>query len=161
MKQTVAHKKLSAVEGIALIIALLVALLLLNAALSLLSAILGPGTSTLLFWGSGTLIAYWMMRTYVAAYCYELTPDVLRITRKYAKRERYLEDIYLNALLFVGTPEEAAARYPQAKKVSAIHKSAGLAVTAVVQKPDTQTRIVLLQPDEALRAKLVERVRRK
>lgn len=161
MKQIVAHKKLSALQGVALIIALIAALLALNFAFSLIAPYTGANAASLLFWLAGGAIAFFMMRVYVAAYSYELGADVLRICRKYGRRERLIEDIYLVKLVFVGTPEEAEKRNPGAKKLRAVHKSESLPQTAVVYSTTGGMRIAYLQLNEELRAKLVQRIKNK
>ena len=80
MKQTVAHKKLSALEGVALIIALIAALLALNYVFSLIAPYIGANIASLLFWVSGGALAYLMMRRYVASFSYELGADVINLS---------------------------------------------------------------------------------
>ena len=161
MKQTVAHKKLSALEGVALIIALIAALLALNYVFSLIAPYIGANIASLMFWISGGALAYLMMRRYVASFSYELGADVLRICRKYGRRERVIEDIYLANLIFVGTPEAAERRCPGAKKLRAVHKSEGLRVCAVAYGTSSGMRIAHLQLNEDMRARLVQYMKEK
>ena len=157
MKQIVAHKKLSALQGVALVLGLLALLVFLNyVVLGLLSTYVGNNASSLAFWALGGLIAWAVLRIYIVKYSYELGDEVLRLNRMYGKRERHIEDIYLNRLLAVSTPEEVRKRYPNAKRVKAVHIKGENPVTAVVYRDSTGTRVALIQPDDAMRGQLVD-----
>ena len=160
MKQIVGHKKIGAIRGILLILGLLVVLLILNfACLLYLSALIGFQAATLVFWFIGAVIALQMLRIYVARFEYELSADVLRLNRLYGKRPRHIEDIYLNRLLFVGDPEEAKRRHPKAKKVTARHSSADLPTTAVVYRTSDSIHMTLIQANDELKQKLMDRAK--
>ena len=161
MKQIVAHRKLTALEGVALIIALIAALLALNFVFSLLAPHIGANAASLLFWLAGGAVAYLMMRRYVAAFSYELGSGVLRICRKYGRRERMIEDIYLANLIFVGTPEEAEKRCPGAKKLRAMHACENLPASAVAYGSSSGVRIAYMQLNAELLAKLIQHMKEK
>ena len=162
MKQVVEHKKLGVLQGILLIVGLVAVLLILNyLCLYYLSALVGYQPASLVFWLFGALIAWQMLRIYVVKYIYEMNADVLRLNRSYGKRPRHIEDIYLNRLLYVGDAEEAKRRYPKARKVSAMHGSVDLPVTAVVYKTANDTHMALIQANDALRQKLMAQVKAK
>ena len=161
MKQIVAHKKLSTLQGIGLIVGLIATLLLLNLSFSLIAPYIGSNPASLCFWIAGGVIAFFMMRIYIAAYCYELSEDVLRISRKYGRRERFIEDIYLNKLVYIGALEEAEKRHAGAKKLRAVHKSVSLPVTAVAYSAPDGMHIAYLQLDDAIRGRMIERIRGK
>ena len=160
MKQVVEHKRLGALRGILLIVGLVAILIVLNfLCMIYLSALLGYQPALLVFWVLGALIALQMLRVYVVKYEYELSADLLRLNRKYGKRPRHIEDIYLNRILFVGDPEEAKRRNPKAKKVSAMHGNVDLPVTAVVYRTADDTRMALIQANDEMKARLMERAR--
>ena len=162
MKQVVEHKKLGAIQGVLLIVGLLAILLVLNYLCGVyLSALIGYQPASLAFWVLGALIAMQMLRVYVVKYEYEINADVLRLNRSYGKRPRHIEDIYLNRLLFVGDVEEAKKRYPKARKVSAQHGSVDLPVTAVVYRTADDIHVAHIQANDALKARLMERVKSK
>ena len=162
MKQTVAHKPLGALRGILLIVGLVAALIVLNLlCLYYLSAFIGYQAGSLVFWLIGAVIALQMLRVYVAKFEYEMNADLLRLNRYYGKRPRHIEDIYLNRLLFVGDPDEAKARYPKARKVSAMHASVDLPVTAVVYRTSDSVHMALIQANDELKARLLERAKGK
>ena len=162
MKQIVAHKKLSALHGFLLVLGILAVLLVMNnLVLGVLTRAVGFTVANVTFWLVGALMALWVLRVYVVKYIYELGPDVLRLNRAYGKRERHIEDVYLSQLVFVGSPEEAKKRWPEAKRVRAVHARGEEAVTAVVYRTASGVRTALLQANPALKAKLVERLRDK
>ena len=162
MKQIVAHKKIGTLHGILLVAGLFVVLALLNyLVLGFLATYLGNGASSIAFWVLGGLIAWGVLRIYIVKYSYELGEEVLRLTRSYGKRERHIEDIYLNRLLFLGAPQEAKKRFPNARKVSAIHAKAEDSVCALVYRSSDGQRMALIQPNAELKAKLVEKMKAK
>ena len=122
MKQIVEHKKIGVLHGILLVVGLIAVLMLLNyLVLGYLAVHIGNNASSLAFWVLGGLIAWAVLRIYIVKYSYELDDDVLRLNRAYGKRERHIEDIYLNRLLFMGTPDEAKKKFPNARRVKAVH----------------------------------------
>ena len=160
MKQIVAHKKLSALHGFLLVLGILAVLLVMNnLVLGVLTRAVGFTVANVTFWLVGALMALWVLRVYVVKYIYELTPDILRLNRAYGKRARHIEDVYLSQLVFVGSPEEAKRRWPEAKRVRAVHARGDEAVTAVVYRTAGGMRTALIQANPALKAKLVERLR--
>ena len=162
MKQIVAHKKIGALHGILLVLGLTAALILLNyLVLGFLSTYIGNNASSLAFWALGGLIAWAVLRVYVVKYSYELGDDVLRLNRAYGKRERHIEDIYLRQLVFLGAPDEAKRRYPNAKKVKAVRSGAEDPVVALAYKTSDGHRIALIQANSALKAALKARMKEK
>lgn len=152
MKQTVAHKKIGTLHGLLLVAGLILVLIFLNyIVLGYLATYLGNAASSLAFWVLGGLIAWAVLRIYIVKYSYELGGEALRLTRSYGKRERYITDIYLNNLLFVGAPEEAKKRFPNAKKVKAIHVKGENPVVAVAFKASDGNYIALIQPNDEMR----------
>lgn len=160
MKQVVARKSLSTLQGIGLILALVAVLVLLNhVVLNLLAAWLGAAAASIGFWLIGGAIALWVLRVFVVKYSYEVGPDVLRLCRSYGKRERHIEDVYLNQILFVGAPEAAKKRWPDAKRVRAMRSPRELPVTAVVYKTAFGKRVALIQANDELKSHLADSVR--
>ena len=161
MKQIIAHKKIGPVQGILLVLALVIILVLANyLVIGYLAAYLGNAAANIAFWIIGVLLAWQVLRLDIATFAYEMDDDVLRLSRRYGRKERIIEDIYLSRLLFVGSPEEAKKRYPQAKKLNAVHPGTKDAVTAVVYQNSIGTQIALTQLNDEFKAKLVEVVRK-
>lgn len=162
LKQTVGHSKLGAVRGIALVAALVAVLLFLNyVVLNFIADKVGYTAASISFWVIGGAIAFWMLRRFVLVYIYEIGGNVLRITRKYGKRERLIEDIYLNRIIYVGTPEEAKRRDPNAKVIKVVHSAVKTDKTAMLFNTSQGTETVIFQPDAEMRKRLVEAVKSK
>jgi len=160
MKQIVAHKKIGVLQGILIVLGLFALLLFINyVAIAFLARYLGYTAASLGFWILGGLVAWQVLRVYIVSFVYELGEDVLRLSRKYGKRERFIEDIYLNNLVYVGAPAEAKKRHPQARKVGAVHVGCKESVTAVVYRTSSGMRVAHIQANDELRAKLVARAK--
>jgi len=160
MKQIVAHKKIGALQGVLLVLGLVAVLLALNFACSaLLSRLIGYNAASLLFWILGALVAWQVLRVFIAKFVYEMDEDVLRISRKYGRKERFIEDIYLSRLLFDGSPEEAKKRYSEARRVNAVHPGVKDNVTAVAYQTSSGIRIALTQVNGEFKEKLVSRMK--
>lgn len=162
MKQVVGHKPLSAAQCAILVLALALVLVLLNyLVLDVLAALVGYSAACVGFWALGGLIALWVLRVYVVKFSYELGQDVLQLNRSYGKRKRHIEDVYLSQLVFVGEPAAAKKKYPDARRVRAIHARGTDPVLAVAYKSAQGVRVALIQANEELRARLIERLRGK
>lgn len=160
MKQIVGHKRLNTISGLALIFGMVAALIMINYfVIDQIAARVGATAASIGFWVIGGLLAWLVLRVFIVTYSYEIGGGVLRLCRHYGKRERFIEDIYLNRIEFVGTPEEAKERFPNAKTVSAVHGSEKLPVTAVVYKTADGLRIARLQANDELKRMLVEQVK--
>lgn len=161
MKQIVAHKKLSPIHGALLVLGLVAVLILLNyLVIDVLAVTIGYTAACVAFWVIGGLIALQLLRIYVVKFSYELSADVLRLNRSYGKRVRHIEDIYLSQLAFVGAPEEAKRRWPDAKRVRAVHARGEFPITAVVYKTASGTYVALIQANDELKSQLTSRIRR-
>ena len=161
MKQIVSHKKIHPVVGVLIILLLLGFLLVLNYLLGLLKPFVSQTILEIFFWLVGAAAAWWFLRTYVVKYSYEMTEDVLRLNRMYGKRERFIADIYLNRLLFVGSLEEAKKRNPNAKVVRALQSTCKIPSTAIAYKTSSEVSIALIQANDELIAKLKQRMQKK
>jgi len=161
MKQIVSHKKIHPVVGVLIIILLVGFLLVLNYLLGFLIPLVGRTVAEIFFWLVGALIAWWFLRTYVVKYSYEMTEDVLRLNRMYGKRERFIADIYLNRLLYVGSLEEAKKRNPNAKIVRAMQSTCKIPPTAIAYKTASDITIALIQANDELVAKLKQHMQKK
>lgn len=161
MKQVVGHKKLNGLAGFGLILGLVAALILINyLVIDFLAARVGATAASIGFWVIGGLLAWLVLRVYIVTYSYETGAGVLRLCRHYGKRERFIEDIYLNQIRFVGTPEAAKEKYPKARIVSAVHGSAKLPVTAVVYQTADGLRVAKIQANDELKKLLIEQVKK-
>lgn len=162
MKQTNGNKKLGNFAGLLVVIGLVVLLILLNFASSLwLAPLVGYNYAALVFWIIGGIIAFIVLRVFISRIQYELSDDMLIISRIYGKKARPIETIFLRQLVFVGSKEEAEKRNPKLAKVKALHSRCKLPVTAVVYKTSTHPRMALLQLNDEMKAALMEQMKAK
>lgn len=162
MKQIVEHKKLSTLHGLLLVAGLMLILILMNyLVLGLLATRIGNGASSIAFWVLGGLIAWAVLRIYIVKYFYLLDDEVLQINRAYGKRERHVDNVYLHQMVFVGKPEDAQKRYPNAVKVRAIHLKGENLTMAVVHRVSSGHRMLLFQPNDEILSALKSKVREK
>lgn len=160
MKQIVERKRLSAIQGVLLILGLVAVLVILNFLCGVfLARLIGYNPASLVFWILGGGIALWMLHVYIVKYVYELDSDILRLSRSYGKRPRHIADIYLRQIKFVGDPEEAKKRFPQARKLSATRGGVDIPITAVVYKTSDGEALALLQANPELKSKLESRAK--
>ena len=154
MKQIVAHKKLGNVTGILTVLGLVAALLLLNFCIELAGRLIGATAAAVIFWILGILLALWVYRVFIQAFCFEITPDTLNVSRSYGKRKRFIEEIYLHRVRFVGSPEEAKKREPSLRAIRCLRKDCPFAQTAVIYECASGRRMLIFQPNEELLTEL-------
>ena len=162
MKQTVYNKKLSNTQGFFVVLALVVLLVAANyLVIDVLAKFLGYTAASIGFWVMGIALGLWVFRTYIEAFEYELSDDVLRICRAYGKRTRLVEDIYLSCLIFVGDAAEAEKRNPKLTRIHAFHKGCKLPLTAVVYENSSGKRMALVQLNDEMLAALKAKMKAK
>ena len=155
MKQVVGHKKMTPARGFLVVLALVAVLVLINyIVLDYLAGWIGYTAASIGFWVIGILLALYVLRVYVVRYGYEIDGGVLRLTRSYGKRARFIEDIYLRQIVFTGTPEAAKKRYPETRRVRALYCRSDLPTLAVVYKGSDGVKTALIQADAQTRALL-------
>ena len=155
MKQVVGHKKITPMRGFLVVLALVAALVLINYfVLDYLAGWIGYTAASIGFWIIGILLALYVLRVYVVRYGYEIDGGVLRLTRSYGKRERFIEDIYLRQIVFTGAPEAAKKRWPENRRVRALYCRSELPTLAVVYKSGDGVKTALIQADAETKAQL-------
>ena len=153
-RQRVSNPPIKAVQGLLIVVGLLAVLMLDSAVTRLLAAVIGSTVSALLFWIVGIAVALWTMRRYVLAYSYALSGTMLQVTFAYGRYERAMAQVYLNSVLFTGTPEEAKTCYPDSRKQTAVRPRCEIEPMAAVYNDGRGTVILTLQPDEKIREAL-------
>lgn len=155
MKQVVGHKKITPMRGFLVVLALVAALVLINYfVLDYLAGWIGYTAASIGFWIIGILLALYVLRVYVVRYGYEIDGGVLRLTRSYGKRERFIEDIYLRQIVFTGAPAAAKKRWPENRRVRALYCRSELPTLAVVYKSGDGVKTALIQADAETKAQL-------
>jgi hypothetical protein len=103
----------------------------------------------------GIALAFLVLRNFIMEYEYTLEGLGLRIDRVYGgMRPRMVLQIVTRKITFVGTPEDAQAKYPGAHPSSFTRSRAGIELLVVAYEDKNGVRLINLQPDEAIRARL-------
>ena len=154
-RQEVKDVSLKGVKGILLVLAVLVAALGGSALFTLLGKAIG-NASSIAFIAYCCLIACFLLSYYVMGFVYSTDGSCLRVCRCYGKRERFMCDVWLNTVQAYGRPEEVARRFPEARTEKAVKKQCGPEPFALAYKSDGKIVILHIQPDDAMRRKLIE-----
>ncbi|MBQ8087341.1 MAG: hypothetical protein IJ234_02845 [Clostridia bacterium] len=155
-QQKVEAPKLSALGGLLAVAGIVAALLVDGLCSRLIGRFAGETIGLVLFWALGAAIALWVMRRFILSYSYVMGPNVLRVSFAYWRYERVMIDIYWNNVRYVGELNDARGRFPSARVNKATLKRCNLEELAVVCRDNGKDAIYVLQPDETIRAKLVE-----
>ena len=154
-RQKIQNRQPSALQGIGLVLIVALAAVAGSAFFSRLESRLGT-TASLLFILYGCAIAWGLLNWYGMSFIYTATDDVLRVCRAYGKRERFMVDVWLNQVVAYGAPEEVRERCPGASVTQATRSQCALEPLALAYREDGRTRIIVVQPDDALRAHLMK-----
>lgn len=106
----------------------------------------------------GCAIAWALLNWYALTFVYTANADCLRVCRAYGKRERFMVDVWLNRVLAYGAPEDVKRRYPDARVYRATRSECAFEPLALAYRDSDRTAILVLQPDDAMRAFLLEHV---
>lgn len=159
-QQTVKNPPLKAWKGVLVVVGLLAALLLISTAVQLLTPLIGGTLSAVLFWGLGAGVALWTMRRYVLAYSYAANSNTLQITFAYGRYRRLMEEIYFNNMYRSGDLDALKKRYPGARVHRATRPGCEYPEFSVAYRNNGKTDIIVLQPDETLKAILIENTKK-
>ena len=146
-------------EGILIVLAIALLVLVGNGVFSMLALRIGR-LASLLFLIYGFAVAWLLQFWFVMRFIYTANNDALRVCRLYGKRERFMTDVWFKAVVAWGTPEEVRARCPHARVSRATRRQCGLAPFALAYKDDGKLAMLILQPDEAMKAHLVSRLKK-
>lgn len=152
-RHTVQNPPIKSLHGL-LIVAGLVAVIWIDSLIAGLITRFSGLIAAIFFWGVGAAVALWTMRRFSLGYSYSLSSTVLRIAHLYGKRERPMQDIYLNNIVFSGTPDAVTGRYPSARVHRAVLPRNPAETFAVAYRDDGRIAIMLLQPDDRIKAEL-------
>ena len=117
--------------------------------------------ASVLFIAYGCAIAYFLLNWYAMRYIYTANADCLRVCRAYGKRERFVVDVWLNQVTAYGTPDEVKARCPGAPVTQATRAQCDFDPLALAHRQDGKMRILVLQPDDEMRAHLMSALKKK
>lgn len=153
-QQQVRNPKPNTIQGLLIVLGLVAAIILDSFLAQILMPLIGNALGSLVFWAVGIALAMWTMRRFIMSYSYALTPSLLKITFAYGRYQRPFAEVYLNNILHTGSLEDMKKRYPGARVQNATRKGCALAAYAVAHRDNGRVTILLLQPDETIRAAL-------
>jgi len=159
LQQKLRNRQPTALQGVGLILLIALAVFAGSAFFTLLQRRVGPLASAL-FIAYGCAIAWFLLNWYGLSFVYTATDDVLRICRAYGKRERFAADIWLNRVEAWGPPEEMKRRYPRARVLQATRAQCEYEPLALVYRDSDSLAMAVIQPDEAMRAHLMQAIRK-
>ena len=159
LQQKVQNRRPDALRGIGIIFGAALAVLAGSALFSRLERWIGAASSIgfILYGGA---IAWFLMDRYVLGFIYTAAGGVLRVCRFYGRRERFMADVRLDDVLAYGAPEDVKARFPAARVTRATRPQCPFAPMALAYRQAGEPAILVLQPDDAMRARLVEDIRK-
>lgn len=117
--------------------------------------------SSLLFIAYGCAIAWFLLNWYVMRFIYTSNDDCLRVCRAYGKRERFMTDVWFNQVLGYGSPEEVKARFPSARAQRATRQQSPLEPFALAYRDGDKQALLIIQPDEEMKAHILGRLKKK
>ncbi len=157
--QIVGKQSISPLKGILIV---LVCLVLMFTASILFNALYALGVSTLVssigFWLTGGGIAAFVFHRYVITYVYTLDGVKLVIERIFSRKPRFMQQILLREIVYIGEWAQVKEKYKDASKQRAIRKQCAYPETAVVYRRAGETHVMILQPEpeflEALKSSI-------
>jgi hypothetical protein len=161
MRQRLANPKLKWWKGILLILGIVAILFAMQFAAAAYTYFSGfenaPVQASVAFLIFGIALAFLVLRNFIMEYEYTLEGLSFQIDRIYGgMRPRMAIQIVTRKITFVGTPEEAQAKYPGAHPSSFTRSKAGIEVLVVAYEDKNGVRLINVQPDKKMRARLFE-----
>lgn len=157
-QQKIQRRSLDGLRGILVVLAVMAAAILGSAFFSLLGTrIDSPASILFILYCCG--IAWFLMNRYIMGFIYTTDGNCLRIVRTYGKRERFMCDIWLNAVTAYGDPEEVRSRFPGARVDRATKSQCDLAPFAMAYKDAGKQAIIIIQPNDELKAMIIEKLK--
>ena len=161
MRQRVSNPKLRSWQGILLIVGIVFILMVFQFFASVVSYMTGDidnyGIASIAFWIFGGVIALYLVRTFIMEYEYSIEGINFRIARIYSGlRPREALTVITRSIEAVGTPEEIQGKYPDSHPYVFTRKRADVPVTAVAYLQDGRLKVIHIQPEGELLARLTE-----
>ena len=159
LEQRVEGPSLKGWRGVALILA--VALLVVGAShfFSFLSRWIG-GAASPMFIAFGCAVALFLLEGFVMRFEYLCGGGCLRVARRYGRYRRPVAEVWLNSIQACGDLDAMRRRFPAARVQRAVRRECPLAPLAVAYNDGGKTTILLLQPDDAIRQRIVRAVKK-
>lgn len=135
--------------GLLLIVGLVAAVFAMNLLLGGFMALGLPFLyASILFWVFCIALLMLVFQRFGLVYRYDIDGVKLIISRIYLRNPRFYEQVLLREIVFVGSPEEARRRNPDASvKRAYAHRDKNGSVTAVTLRRDGASKTLLLRLD--------------
>ena len=160
LQQKLQNRQPNAIQGVGVILGIAAAILAGSMFFTRLAPRLGT-LSSVGFIAYGCAVAWFLLNWYVMGFIYTSNADCLRVCRTYGKRERFMADVWLNQVVGYGAPEEVKARFPGVRPEQATRSQCEFEPLALAYKADGKTRIIVIQPDDAMREHLIGAIKGK
>ena len=155
LEQRLRNRQPKPLEGIGVIALAALSVIAASAFLYRMESRIGT-LSSVLFIAFGCAVAWFLLYWYALTFVYSASADCLRVCRAYGKRERFMADVWLNQVAAWGTPEEMKQRFPHARVQRATRPQCPFDPLAIAYREDSAVRVIVIQPDEAMRAHLLK-----
>ena len=160
LRQRVENPRPGGLWGVALVLSVAAAVALSSRLFGWLSRWLGVWASAG-FIASGCALAWFLMYWYVLSYGYSLDGSRLEVVRRYGRYERMATQVWLSRVQAVGEPEEIKRRFPGASVERATRRGCALEPLAIAYLNGEKQAILVIQPEDELRARLVAAKKKK
>lgn len=158
LNQTVQNKPPTPLQGAGIVLMTAAAVILGSWLFGWLERWIGQAAS-ICFIAYGVAIALFLMNRYVMGYSYAASDDVLRVSHRYGRYQRFIADVWLNQVQTWGPPEDVRGQHPRARVTRAVKPRCALKPLALAYRTGGKTEILVIQPDDALRAHLIRRLK--
>ena len=160
LQQKLSNRRPSPLGGVGIVALVLLCVLAASAFFSRLSGRIGAWASAG-FIAFGCAVAWFLLNWYGMSFVYTATDDCLRVCRAYGKRERFMCDVWLNRVVAWGDLEQLKQRFPDAPVSRATRDQCPFEPLALAYRDSEKTHILVIQPDQAMRAHLLGKVKGK
>lgn len=159
--QTVGKNGLKSWQGLLVVLTVLISIYALNALFTFFTVLgLDYLIGSILFWGLGVGIAVFLFYRFAIVYQYDIGEVKLILSRVYIKNPRVMEEILTREIVFLGSPEEAKKRYPEASVRRALTHRAADPVQALVYVRGKTAKTILFEPNAEIREAIQTFVRK-
>ena len=116
--------------------------------------------ASIIFWGLGIAVASALFYRFAIIYKFELGEVKFTVSRIYLHNPRMMLEILTREIVFLGTPEEAKARWPEARISRAVSHRASDPIAALVYIRGKDARMLLFEPNEDMKGALLRFIQR-
>ena len=153
IEQRVENRRLNSWRGAAVVLASMLVVVLASSLFGWLERWIGRAAS-ILFIAFGFGVACFLMNRYVLAYIYTYDGACLRVYRAYGRLRRPMLELWTGNVRAAGSPEPIKKRFPGARMQRATRPGCPNEALALAHNDAGRTAILLIQPNDQLRAAL-------